>query len=41
MKNNEIESKNKRYITITMTEACNLDCTYCYENHKSKNTISS
>ena len=31
---------NRKYVTITLTEACNLDCTYCYENHKSKNAIS-
>ena len=36
----ENESENRRYVTITLTEACNLDCTYCYENHKSKNKIS-
>lgn len=36
----ESKSESRRYVTITMTEACNLDCTYCYENHKSKNTIS-
>lgn len=36
----ENESNDRRYVTIAMTEACNLDCTYCYENHKSKNTIS-
>lgn len=35
-----IESKDKRSVTITLTEACNLNCTYCYENHKSKNKIS-
>lgn len=32
--------ENRRSVTITLTEACNLDCTYCYENHKSKNKIS-
>ena len=36
----ETKSPNRRYVTITLTEACNLDCTYCYENHKSKNKIS-
>lgn len=35
-----IESKDRRSVTITLTEACNLDCTYCYENHKSKNKMS-
>lgn len=23
-------------VTLTITEACNLNCIYCYENHKSK-----
>ena len=36
----ENESENRRYVTIALTEACNLDCTYCYENHKSSNKIS-
>lgn len=31
---------NKKYITLTLTESCNLDCTYCYENHKSKQPMS-
>ena len=25
----------RKYLTITLTESCNLSCTYCYENHKS------
>lgn len=25
----------KKTITITLTQSCNLDCVYCYENHKS------
>ena len=36
----ENELRSRRYVTITLTESCNLDCTYCYENHKSKNEIS-
>ena len=24
-----------RDITLCIIEACNLNCTYCYENHKS------
>lgn len=40
MQNIEKESKGRRSVTITLTESCNLDCTYCYENHKSKNSIS-
>lgn len=40
MQNIENESEKIRSVTITLTEACNLNCTYCYENHKSKNKIS-
>ena len=40
MENIGIESKDKRSVTITLTEACNLNCTYCYENHKSHNKMS-
>ena len=25
----------KKQITLVITEQCNLDCAYCYENHKS------
>lgn len=28
-----------RYVTLTITEACNLNCVYCYENHKSKKVM--
>lgn len=32
----EIQSgKNTRTVTLTVTEKCNLACTYCYEHHKS------
>ena len=34
---NEIPAS--RYVTLTITESCNLNCTYCYENHKSKNKM--
>lgn len=27
-------------VTLTVTEACNLACTYCYESHKSKRAMS-
>lgn len=37
MQKNEILAS--RYVTLTITEACNLDCVYCYENHKSKNKM--
>ena len=26
--------------TITLTQSCNLNCSYCYENHKSKQYLS-
>ena len=26
-------------VMITVTESCNLSCTYCYENHKSQNIM--
>lgn len=26
----------RKDVTLTITEACNLNCTYCYEEHKSK-----
>ena len=29
----------KRTVTITLTQSCNLACTYCYEHHKSRSTI--
>lgn len=31
---------NFRDITLCITETCNLNCSYCYENHKSKKTMS-
>ncbi len=30
----------KKTVVLTVTEACNLNCIYCYENHKSKRTMS-
>lgn len=30
----------KKIITMTITEACNLKCLYCYENNKSSHTMS-
>lgn len=32
--------KIDRNVTLTITEACNLDCSYCYEDHKSKEVMS-
>ncbi|MCH5354029.1 MAG: radical SAM protein [Acutalibacter sp.] len=31
---------SRKDVTLTITEACNLNCTYCYEEHKSKNEMS-
>lgn len=28
------------FLNITLTQSCNLACSYCYENHKSKKVIS-
>lgn len=36
----EIGDNKKKTVTLTLTQACNLNCTYCYENHKSRNTMS-
>lgn len=32
--------KEKRLVTLTLTNACNLKCIYCYEENKSKDKIS-
>ncbi len=32
--------KKTKYITLTLTEKCNLNCIYCYENNKSKEIMS-
>lgn len=37
----KVENENRRTIAITLTEACNLKCSYCYENHKSSKKMSS
>ena len=29
----------KKQITLVITEQCNLNCTYCYENHKSQKAM--
>ena len=46
MRNDKIKLKdptfytmNYREITLCITESCNLNCTYCYENHKSKKVM--
>ena len=30
---------NRKTITLIVTEKCNLDCKYCYENHKTSRTM--
>lgn len=35
-----IDDSKKKIVTLTLTETCNLNCTYCYEDHKSKRTMS-
>jgi uncharacterized protein len=30
----------RKYIMLTVTHQCNLNCIYCYEHHKSKKTMS-
>ena len=35
-----MSQKNPGSITLTLTDACNLGCTYCYERHKSINRMS-
>jgi len=34
------KEKKTRNVTITLTQSCNLDCSYCYENHKSEKRMS-
>ncbi len=34
-----MNDNNIKVVTITLTQNCNLACTYCYEHHKSKKTI--
>jgi uncharacterized protein len=40
-KNNKVEIEPKRKIVVlTITEACNLKCTYCFETEKTKKVMS-
>lgn len=34
-----MKKTKRKYLTITLTESCNLSCIYCYENHKSANCM--
>ncbi len=34
-----MEKHKRKYLTITLTESCNLACIYCYENHKSSSCM--
>lgn len=36
----QINMLDKKCVTITLTEQCNLQCTYCYEKHKAIRSIS-
>ena len=32
-------SKKIKTVTLTLTQSCNLACSYCYEHNKSKNVM--
>lgn len=34
-----IGNSNMRYVTFIVTQNCNLNCTYCYEHNKTKNSF--
>ena len=36
----EMEERKIKTVTLTLTQACNLSCTYCYEHHKSNRRMS-
>lgn len=40
LKKNVEEVKNVRTVVLLVTNECNLDCTYCYEQHKNIHTMS-
>ena len=40
MYNNLVSDNIVKGVTITLTQACNLNCIYCYENHKSTKFMS-
>lgn len=33
-------SKKRKTVLLTLTEACNLNCTYCYQDHKTSHKMS-
>lgn len=35
-----MEMKKQRTLNLTLTQSCNLECSYCYEGHKSGKTMS-
>ena len=35
-----MEERKIKTVTLTLTQACNLSCTYCYEHHKSNRRMS-
>lgn len=34
-----VDERKQRTLNLTLTQACNLKCSYCYEGHKSKETM--
>lgn len=34
------KDRRRRTVLLTLTEACNLNCTYCYQDHKSQSRMS-
>lgn len=36
LKRSDIPIEKQRFCTLTITDACNLHCSYCYERYKSK-----
>ena len=34
-----IPPNKRKFVTLILTESCNLACTYCYEHYKTKNTM--
>jgi uncharacterized protein len=35
-----MDTSFRKYVQLTVTQRCNLNCIYCYEHHKSKKTMS-
>lgn len=39
MPNKLNDNKDMRFVTFILTQNCNLNCSYCYEHHKTKNVF--